>query len=121
MADARPLLPDDLPPTGFFGPSLMRKEWEVQVDPPIGAVCIDCSELVDEGDIGTINPFGNVVQHYECTMRHVVGSVGHQKGKCSCFGGTEEDPPGMTRRQAAKAALEYWNTHKTIRVEPDQK
>jgi hypothetical protein len=36
-----------------------------------------------------------------------LGSVGHQKGTCSCHGGTEEDPPEMTKRQAAVAAWVY--------------
>jgi len=42
--------------------------------------------------------------HYYCLVRSVVGSVGHQLGKCSCYGGTLEDPPGLTKRQAAIAA-----------------
>lgn len=47
-------------------------------------------------------------RHRECAIRAVIGSVGHQRGKCSCFGGTEEDPPGMTRREAALAAKAEW-------------
>lgn len=43
--------------------------------------------------------------HYECSVRQTVGSVAHQLGKCSCYGGTEDDPEGMTKREAAKAAL----------------
>lgn len=42
--------------------------------------------------------------HRECLIRGVVGSVGHQSGKCSCYGGIEEDPPGMSKREAAIAA-----------------
>jgi hypothetical protein len=44
--------------------------------------------------------------HFECSARQVLGSVGHQRRTCSCFGGTEDDPPGATRREAAVAALE---------------
>lgn len=44
--------------------------------------------------------------HHECRTRSVLGSVGHQRRLCSCFGGAEEDPPGMTRRQAARAAMD---------------
>ena len=43
--------------------------------------------------------------HLECLARQALGSVGHQRGKCPCFGGTEEDPPGATKRVAALAAL----------------
>lgn len=47
-----------------------------------------------------------VVQvHWECDARAVIGSVGHIRKQCPCYGGTEEDPPGMTKREAAKAAL----------------
>jgi hypothetical protein len=46
--------------------------------------------------------------HRECLVRMVVGSVGHQLRRCSCFGGGEEDPPGMTPREAARAALELF-------------
>lgn len=47
-------------------------------------------------------------RHVECAIRAVIGSVGHQRGKCSCYGGTEEDPPGMTRRDAARVAKAEW-------------
>lgn len=44
--------------------------------------------------------------HFECAARGTLGSVGHQLRKCSCWGGTEDDPPHMTKRQAAQAALQ---------------
>lgn len=47
--------------------------------------------------------------HYECGLRAAIGSVGHQQHRCFCYGGTEEDPPGMTRRQAATAAALYFH------------
>lgn len=47
--------------------------------------------------------------HYECGLRAALGSVGHQRKLCFCYGGTEEDPPGMTRRQAAVAAANYFH------------
>lgn len=47
--------------------------------------------------------------HYECGLRAAVGSVGHQKQRCFCFGGQDEDPPGLTRRQAAMAAALYFH------------
>jgi len=46
--------------------------------------------------------------HSECLMRSIIGSLGHQLGRCSCYGGTEEDPPGLTKRQAARAAWDYF-------------
>jgi hypothetical protein len=97
------------PVTRYFGPPQLRKEWEQQIDTPVGAVCLLCEELIDEDDTGTINYVGQVT-HYECMMRSVLGSVGHLRGRCSCFGGDEEDPPGMTRREAAIAAVRLWES-----------
>jgi hypothetical protein len=92
----------------YFGPEKFRQDWEIQVPTPIGQPCILCQESVVSGDIGTIDSQG-MITHYECTMRSVVGSVGHQQGRCQCFGGTEEDPPGLTKRQAAIAACRLWD------------
>jgi hypothetical protein len=92
----------------YFGPAKFRKDYEEQIEVPLGRTCILCREPILEGDIGTING-ADQVSHYECTMRGVVGSVGHQMGRCKCFNGTEEDPPGMTRREAAIAACRLWD------------
>lgn len=92
---------------GYFGPPGLKKEWETQVDAPVGKPCLHCQEPIAEGDTGTIN-FAGQIMHYECDLRGVIGSVGHLMGKCSCYGGTEEDPPGMTARQAAQAACALW-------------
>lgn len=93
---------------GYFGHPLGRKDHETQVATPVGQPCILCDEPVEQGDIGTINAAGQIA-HHACTFRQVVGSVGHQLKKCSCYGGTEEDPPGLTRKEAAIAALHLWD------------
>lgn len=48
--------------------------------------------------------------HEECGARGVFGSVAHLEKRCCCYvpGSTEEDPPGMTRREAARAAYALW-------------
>lgn len=92
----------------YFGDPKFCKEFETQVETPVGQPCRYCDEPIAEGDTGTIN-FAGQVMHYECSLRLVIGSIGHQKGTCSCHGGTEEDPPGMTTRQAAIAAARYWH------------
>lgn len=53
-------------------------------------------------------PVGGPPLHYECGLRSACGSVGHQARRCSCYGGDDEDPPGLTRRQAARAAMEFF-------------
>ncbi len=42
------------------------------------------------------------LMHADCALRSAAGSVGHQRGRCSCYGGDEEDPPGVSRRVAAR-------------------
>ncbi len=79
---------------------------------PVGEKCLYCDEPIAAGDSGVIMSMieGSplrlrlVVEHRECLLRRVLGSVGHQLGRCGCFGGTEEDPPGMTLRDGARAA-----------------
>lgn len=46
--------------------------------------------------------------HVECGFRLACGSVGHIRQRCSCYGGTEEDPPHLTTRAAAMAAMSEW-------------
>lgn len=75
------------------------------------ACCAWCDEPFLEDDVGYLIPHvghGEVTElgyHVECWQRQVIGSVGHIRRRCSCYGGTEEDPPGMTRREAAHAAV----------------
>ena len=114
MSESDTAYPKEVSMTGmivkYFGDPKFRKEYEVQVVAPVGVPCVLCDEPVAEGDTGTINLSGQVT-HYECHLRVVIGSVGHQMKRCSCYGGTEEDPPGLSQRQAAQAAVEYWYQH----------
>jgi hypothetical protein len=80
-----------------------------RVPTPVGALCCWCDEPIAESDAGclllALFEEGEVAEHRECFLRGVLGSVGHQFRLCSCFGGTIEDPPLMTRRGAARAAV----------------
>jgi hypothetical protein len=62
--------------------------------------CGYCEEPLEMGR--DFNP------HTECMLRMVAGSAAHQLGECTCFGGTREDPPEMSTREAAKLALETY-------------
>ncbi len=98
--------------TRFFGKpwgsSINRGE---QVPCPAGESCRHCDEMFLEGDQGVVidpdAPF-----HLPCLMRTIMGSVGHQIGKCNCVvkdGTAFEDPPELTLRQAAEIAFVlYW-------------
>lgn len=70
---------------------------------------IQLSDLLKRGRVQTLAS-GQLI-HVECLARMVIGSIGHQLGRCPCFGGTEEDPPGLTAREAAKAALRHFFEH----------
>jgi hypothetical protein len=78
-----------------------------QAETPVGRRCVYCEEQVVIGDDGWIYNDGSV-HHRECHFRAIVGSVAHQQRRCSCYGGTGSDhDDGMTRREGAKAAVEY--------------
>ena len=83
--------------------------------------CVRCFELIlPLSDLMPAHPVqdgltgATLNEHLECSIRSVIGSVNHLNKTCSCFvpGSTEGDPPGMTRRQAAKAAADlYFSMH----------
>lgn len=80
----------------------------------MSASCLYCEEPIQAGEpcntLTVLDAKGLRLakEHRECFARRVLGSVGHQMHKCPCHGGTLEDPPGMTRREAAiAAALHY--------------
>ena len=73
--------------------------------------CHWCEEPIREGERVAILPCigrGPVVYHAECLGRVVLGPAAHQLRKCPCFGGTETEdpPPGMSKREAAREAVQ---------------
>ena len=80
-----------------------------RVKVPVGAICSWCEEPISENDQGIFYSNGPVA-HYECFMRGITGSVAHIIGDCSCYvpGSTCGDPPGMTKREAAREAVKMW-------------
>lgn len=98
----------------WFGPAPFSNACEEvpRVETPT-APCAWCGESFTADDDGYTIPhcgetISNLPYHLECWLRQLFGSVGHIQGECSCFEGTAEDPPGMTRREAAKAAAEMF-------------
>jgi hypothetical protein len=84
---------------------------------PSDKKCVWCLEGFKETDRGTINDAGQAL-HLECEIRMVVGSAAHQTGNCSCFGGTHEDPPDASPREAAKLALAMHELRQNLNLEP---
>ena len=71
--------------------------------------CMWCEELVMPGDMTHALLAG---YHYACAMRVGLGPIGHLQRKCSCYvkdGTHEDDPPGITKRQAARIVADYMN------------
>lgn len=79
------------------------------------ATCVWCEEPFAEDDSGYLVPHmdgGPPTEHAyhpDCWQRQITGSVAHIEHRCACYGGSEEDPPGMTRREAATAAVEAFD------------
>ena len=69
--------------------------------------CPWCGELVVCGDlIHALLPG----YHFACALRATLGPIGHLQRTCSCFvkdGTAEDDPPGLSRRQAARIVADY--------------
>lgn len=71
--------------------------------------CLWCEELVVPGDLMHSLLPG---YHYACALRASLGSIGHVQGTCTCYvkdGTHEDDPPGLTKRQAARIVADYVN------------
>jgi len=69
--------------------------------------CLWCDEAVVPGDMVHVLLPG---YHYACAMRTAIGSIGHVQGRCSCYvtdGTHEDDPPGLTKRQAARLVADF--------------
>lgn len=105
--------------TLFFG-----ERWDApavddatQVATPVGASCLWCDEEIVDGDRGfmraAVTQTGADLraEHRECGFRAVVGSIGHLLKVCHCYGGTMEDPPGITRRQSALLVWAWVRTY----------
>jgi len=94
----------------WFGPapfSAMCRDHEIaHVPTPVGVPCAWCDEPIAADDCGYFyaGPTPPAV-HFECFVRQTLGSVAHQQRRCSCYGGHDEDPPGMSKRDAARLAL----------------
>lgn len=73
--------------------------------------CDWCGERLMCGEAWLIPCIGGpkkyVLYHYECHMRQFLGSLAHVEKRCGCYvpGAEETDPPGMSLRDAARAAV----------------
>lgn len=70
--------------------------------------CIYCGEEVLEDEQHPHYALQSI--HKECGIRQAIGSVAHISHRCACDvpGSSEGDPPGLTKREAAKAAVSLY-------------
>jgi hypothetical protein len=99
-----------------FGPVCTE---ESHVSTPVGDTCEWCEEEIEAGDCGVIfhklrsltpEIWEMKPNHQECFLRRTLGSVAHIERRCSCYvaGSCAYDPPEMTVREAARAAVQAW-------------
>jgi hypothetical protein len=71
-------------------------------------LCAWCEEVVEPKDQHPA--FCSQPMHLACGFRVVAGSVAHIEKRCGCFvpGSDENDPPKMSKREAAEYALAVW-------------
>lgn len=101
--------------TKWFGTSWLAPLCapESRIDVPVGQPCFWCAELFVPGDRGVTIPhidqtIAHMPSHLECHYRQIVGGLNHLQGQCTCCGGSAPpDPPGLTKREAAKAAFAF--------------
>lgn len=77
---------------------------------PTGMACTYCREPIYLTELA---PNRGALLHHECLFRSVIGSIAHQEQRCHCFvpGSTEDDPPGLSLREGARAAVLYYREH----------
>lgn len=99
-----------------------------QAPAPLGQPCLHCGEAIEDGDKGLLMPYIAkdparqeemedlaVPVHLDCFLRMLCGSVAHQQGACACHGGTGGDDPALSKREAAKAAVEYYESRQVCK------
>ena len=90
-------------------------------------LCGRCQEPIEPGSSGVLmqhfspsTPLPRVLllpYHEECHLRGILGGVNHLRGKCTCCGGNQPpDPEGLTSREAAKMAVDFYRGRITDRI-----
>jgi hypothetical protein len=111
----------------WFGPSAeppFRADYIERAPIPTGERCARCEEPIAGTEFGFFIPgisqsinggysHCDLVFHEECHLRGIFGSVEHQM-KPTCDR-TCKDDPSLTRREAAKAAVEFHRSRRPFR------
>lgn len=96
-----------IPPVRAFGewdaPITDDAEWLDEV--PEGLVCMSCEEPIIQGENGAIMSTGFAV-HRECSLRAVMGGIGHVTDHERWCVGEHDPDAGLTYRESA---LRVWD------------
>lgn len=88
-----------------------------RVQVPTHKSCLYCDEPIAEGDRGMVMPAVKTkdrqtyettleAAHAECFIRMTVGSLRHLNRTCTCYGGDDSRPDGMSPREEAREVFE---------------
>jgi hypothetical protein len=69
-----------------------------------GTLCGYCGEIIT-AESRRVEPRW---WHVECLVRSVIGSVGHQKRMCHCYGEIDTSEDDLTLREAAVRSFRYF-------------
>ena len=122
---------DAFPPGGrYFGepwPSGVCDSG-IQVDTPVGEQCVWCEEAIQQGDQGSfmygvwrdsLTPRPIQPVHRECSLRSVIGGIGHLEDHAFwCKGPGNDTDGGRTKRQSALEVWEWVMRHGLPRTNP---
>lgn len=79
-----------------------------RVPTPIGEPCTWCAEPIHSTERGYCLAGTDAPTHIECFTRQIAGSLAHQQGRCSCYGGSDSDDDLFVSRRAAAIAAWAW-------------
>lgn len=87
----------------------------VQVPTPVGEFCALCATPIEEDHRGTfigVVAVGEQPVHCECSLRSVIGGIGHLNGSssCPCRGGDDPDD-GHSYRESALLVWQWVQRH----------
>lgn len=79
----------------------------ITVDANGDLLCEHCEEPILKGELSAVE---NVPLHGACAFRLTVGGANHIMKRCPCYLKHEPpDPPGLSKRGAADAAVAAWH------------
>lgn len=106
----------------FFGqpwPSGVCEEGGIQVTTPVGVRCVLCQEEVQEGDQGSFMltayrpgvALAYLPVHRECSLRAVMGGIGHLKDHFHWCSEMHDPDGGFTYRASAMQVWDWVQQH----------